>query len=87
MALGRGYREFLTHPDLLRCRLQGCAAAADPDIQERIRRGYMASFELLRELSGATDAQIARFFATGLLLNVGAVLELPESYQLAPPPW
>jgi AcrR family transcriptional regulator len=86
--LGTGYREYLRDTHLLRCRMQGyAAAAADPDIREHMRRGFIQTFDMLVAITGAEPAMVARFYATGLLLSVGGILGLPEQYQFAPPPW
>jgi AcrR family transcriptional regulator len=82
--MGMNYRKVLTNPDAPRCQLQGYAASADPDIRDFMRRGYMEIFELVTELTGADRATVARFMATGNLLNVGAVLDLPDDYVFAP---
>jgi AcrR family transcriptional regulator len=87
-ALGLGYRDYLRDTDLLRCRVQGyAAAAADPDIREHMRQGFQRTFDMLVAITGAEPAMVARFYATGLLLSVGGILGLPEQYQFAPPPW
>jgi AcrR family transcriptional regulator len=83
--LGSGYRKYLGNTDLLRCRMQGYAAAADPEIREHMRRAFIHTFDMLMAMTGADSAMVARFFATGLLLSVGGVLDLPEAYQFAPP--
>jgi AcrR family transcriptional regulator len=83
-AMGRRYRELLVNPDAPRCQLQGHAASADPEIREHMRRGFMEVFDLVERLTGADRATVARFMATGMLLNLGSVLELPEEYASPP---
>lgn len=78
--MGRRYREMLTNPDAPRCQLQGHAASADPEIREHMRRGLMEVFDLVERLTGADRPTVARFMATGMLINVGTVLDLPEEY-------
>jgi AcrR family transcriptional regulator len=82
--LGRNYRTVLINPDAPRCQIQGYAASSDPDIREFMRRGYLEVFDLVRELTGADQPTVARFMATGNLLNVGALLGLPDEYTFAP---
>lgn len=82
--LGRRYRTLLSDPDLLRCQLQGFAAAADPDIRERVRAGLIASLDVVREMTGASRDQVATFAGRGILLNVGRVLDVPEEYLPQP---
>jgi len=43
-----------------------------------VRRGYAELYELVRELSGADPLELQGFFATGMLLNVAAAMDLPE---------
>ncbi|HEV7214557.1 MAG TPA: helix-turn-helix domain-containing protein [Chloroflexota bacterium] len=78
--LGAGYRRLLPDQDLMRCQLQGFAAAADPEIRDNVRTGMMASFDAVVEMTGASREQVAVFVALGLLLNVGAMLGLPADY-------
>jgi AcrR family transcriptional regulator len=82
--MGRNYRGVLANPDAPRCQLQGHAASADPEIREFMRRGYMEMFDLVAELTGADRPTVARFMATGNLLNLGALLGLPDDYTYAP---
>jgi AcrR family transcriptional regulator len=84
-ALGEGYRAVMADRNLLRCQLQGYAATSDPEIREHMRELYMRNFDELVALTGFDGTTVARFIATGLLLNVGDALELPRSYAFAPP--
>jgi AcrR family transcriptional regulator len=78
--MGRNYRTFLANPDSPRCQLQGYAASADPEIRAFMRTGFMESAEMIAELSGADHATVVRFMATGHLLIIGTVLDLPDHY-------
>ncbi|SRR6266545_1475871 len=82
--MGRRYRELLVNPDAPRCQLQGNAASADPEIREHMRRGFMEVFDQVQRLTGADRGTVARFMATGMLLNLGSVLELPDEYAFVP---
>jgi AcrR family transcriptional regulator len=84
VSMGRNYRKVLLNPDAPRCQLQGYAASADPEIREFMRRGYLEIFELVMALTGADHPTVARFMATGNLLNLGAVLDLSDDYTFAP---
>jgi AcrR family transcriptional regulator len=81
--MGGRYRELLVNPDAPRCQLQGHAASADPEIREHMRGGFLEVFDLVQRLTGADRGTVARFMATGMLLNLGSVLELPEEYVSA----
>ena len=82
--IGAAYKNLLVDRDVFRCQLQGHAASSDPEIQAAARAGYLRTFALVRELTGADDEQASRFFATGQLLMVGAMLDLPVECSFAP---
>ena len=82
--LGAAYKTLLVDRDVFRCQLQGHAASSDPEIQAAMRAGYLGTFELVRELTGASAEQVSRFFATGQLLTIGAMLDLPTECAFAP---
>jgi AcrR family transcriptional regulator len=80
MAMGQGYRRLMADENLLRCLLQGYAAASDPQIREHMRAIYLKNFDTVRALTGYDGATVARFIATGMLLNIGSALDLPSEY-------
>jgi AcrR family transcriptional regulator len=77
-AMGAAYREFLADRSLLLIQLQSYAACGDDEVREVVRRRYARLYELVRELSGADALELQGFFATGMLLNVAAAMDLPE---------
>jgi AcrR family transcriptional regulator len=80
-AMGRAYVERLL-PDrhAILMLMQGYAAAgADPGIREHVRLGYEEVVSQVSELSGAEPEAVWHFFATGMLLNVVAALDLADS--------
>ncbi|WP_157845195.1 TetR/AcrR family transcriptional regulator [Pseudofrankia saprophytica] len=83
--LGRAYQVLLADEDLMRCRMQGFAAAADPEIRAHVHRCFVELFDAVKEMTGADQEQVARFFATGMLLTIGVTIDLPRSYAFAPP--
>jgi len=83
--MGMAYMRLLSDRDLLRLQLQAYAACGDVDVREVVREEFADLHERVKELSGATDEDIHHFFAEGMLLNVGATLELegtPETWSL-----
>ena len=80
MAMGQGYRRLMADENLLRCHLQGYAAASDPEIRDHMRALFMKNFDTVRSLTGYDGATVARFIATGMLLNIGSALDLPAEY-------
>ena len=76
-AMGKAYLRLLADRDELLCQLQGYAAAGDQELRAQIARGYTDLFDDVRRLSGASAEEVARFFATGMMLTIAATLELP----------
>jgi len=78
-AMGGAYAEFLEDRIELQCQLQAHAAAAgDPELQADIRAGFSKIWRAVGGATGADQARLVAFFAHGMLLNVGAALDLPE---------
>src|SRR5919197_3867873 len=83
-AMGTAYVEELL-PDriMLLGQLQAYAACEDPDIREEVRNGYGDLVAYVERVSGLPPEKIFEFFATGMMLNVIASMELDHS----PEPW
>jgi AcrR family transcriptional regulator len=84
-ALGASYMELLADRTLLLVQLQAYAACADPDVQTVVREEFARLHRRVAELSGASVAEIHRFFAEGMLLNVAAAVDLegePKAWTL-----
>jgi AcrR family transcriptional regulator len=77
-AIGEAYVERLTtDPSMLQAQLQAYAAALDDeDVRTAVRDGFGDIVAYTERVSGAAPAQIARFHATGMLLNVMAAIGL-----------
>ena len=85
-AMGESHRALMAaDKDLLRCRFQGYAAVGEPEVREHMRNTYLKDFAALRTLTGYDDPTLVRFLATGALLNIGYVLDLPNELTFAPP--
>jgi AcrR family transcriptional regulator len=80
LAMGHAYMELLSNRDEILFQMQAHAAAGDPALREPVRGEFVRLVEDVRRLSGASEEQVASFFAKGMLLNVVAALELPEDY-------
>jgi len=84
-AMGMAYKKLLTDRTLLLVQLQGYAACSDPEVRTAVRDGWKHLYHRVREMSGASREEIHRFFAEGMLLNLGAALGVPgeaESWTL-----
>ena len=77
-AMGEAYMELLADRSRLRAQMQAYAACDDPDIREVVRNGYGDLVAYVERVSGLPPAEITRFFATGMLLNVVTALDLAK---------
>jgi AcrR family transcriptional regulator len=79
-AMGHAYvTELLPDRHAILMMMQGYAAVSDPEIQEHVRERYGDVVSEVAELSGAEPDEVWRFFATGMLLNLVAALDLEHS--------
>ncbi|AVV47263.1 TetR family transcriptional regulator [Streptomyces sp. P3] len=77
-ALGDAYRQLLQSRHTVGLvLLQAYAAAGDPAVQESVRRRQLDLQEAVTRLTGADPMQVRSFLATGLVLTVSTVLDLP----------
>jgi AcrR family transcriptional regulator len=86
-AMGHAYGELLvSDPTMLQAQLQTYAAALDDqDVRQAVRDGYGDLYTYVERVSGATTAELADFFAKGMLLNVVAAMGLHE--DASPEAW
>jgi AcrR family transcriptional regulator len=75
-AMGKAYFTLLEDTTGRLFQMQSYAACSDPVIQARVRECYGALVKTVSRLSGATPAEVWRFFANGMLLNVTASLDV-----------
>ena len=78
-AMGDAYHELLVDRTRLRSQMQAYAACDDPDIREVVRNGYGDIVAYVERVSGLPAEDVTRFFATGMLMNVLASMDLWES--------
>jgi AcrR family transcriptional regulator len=76
-AMGNAYKAMLANRTLLLIQLQSYAACADPDVRQVVRQEFGRLFRSVSVASGASREDVHQFFAEGMLLNVGAAVELP----------
>jgi AcrR family transcriptional regulator len=77
-AMADSYTKFLDDRTLLLMQMQIYAASADEEIQLVARAEYQKLWELIERLTGLPFQTIVDFFAVGMLMNVGAALNLPS---------
>jgi AcrR family transcriptional regulator len=83
-AMGRAYvEELLVDRVRLRAQMQAYAACDDPDLCAVVRDGYGDLVSYVERVSGLPPADVARFFAKGMLLNVIASMGIESSQE----PW
>jgi AcrR family transcriptional regulator len=77
--MGQAYHPLIeANRDQLLLQMQGHAAAGDPEIGPSVASAFRRLFDDVLQTSGATEEQVARFFACGMLINVTTALGLPE---------
>ena len=83
-AIGTAYRAQLEdNRTWLRAQMQAYAASDDPEIRAVVRAGYGDLVAYVRRVSDADWPTVWHFFATGMLLNVLASMQVTDD----PDPW
>jgi AcrR family transcriptional regulator len=82
-AMGKAYIDLLADRQMLLVQLHAYAACADAEVEAVVRRGYGEIYELVQSASGADADAVRHFFATGMLLNVIAAMNLGAARE----PW
>jgi AcrR family transcriptional regulator len=83
-AIGQRYREqLLSDRTYLRAQMQSYAACDDEEICAVVRDGFGDLVAYVERVSGLPPEQVAGFFATGMLLNVLASMNLAADGE----PW
>jgi AcrR family transcriptional regulator len=75
-AMGDAYGALLADRDLLRHQMQAYAACDDPDVREATRAGFGRLWGIVQRATGADADYVRTFFATGMLMNVIAAMDL-----------
>ncbi|WP_438871446.1 TetR/AcrR family transcriptional regulator [Paractinoplanes lichenicola] len=86
-SLGNAYKELLQEPELTSMLLHGFAAAGDPAIGDPVRTCFGGLYEVVRELTGATDEEARDFFAFGMLLTCLGAMRVIGPHAVPPQPW
>ena len=75
-AMGRAYGQLLSDRTMLMGQMQAYAACDDPEVQELVREEYAAIYRFVESVSDGDAGRVHDFFATGMLINVAAAMEL-----------
>ena len=78
LAMGEAYLDLLDNHDDLQLQLHAYAVAGNADVGDDVRRRFTALREAVQAMSGASPDRVATFFAVGLTLTVGAVLDVGD---------
>lgn len=79
ISLGDAYRRLLRRePSVGLVMLQSFAASADDTVREAVRRRHVALQRSIARATGADSSQVRTFIATGLIMTVSTVLDLPN---------
>ncbi|SRR6266516_3340790 len=82
-AMGEAYVQLLADRVRLRGQMQAYAACDDPEIRDVVRDGYGDLVAYVERVADLPPERISRFFATGMLLNVIASMDLQDLSE----PW
>ena len=74
--MGTEYGVLLQDRELLLAQMHAYAACDDPEIREATRTGYRRLWLLVQRVTGLPDEAVVNFFATGMLINVAAAMDL-----------
>jgi AcrR family transcriptional regulator len=77
-AMADAYERLLDDRTLLLLQMQIYAACGDPEIRDAARAGYKHLWEMVERITGLPYQTVVDFFAVGMLMNVGAALDLPS---------
>ncbi len=85
-AMGRAYGELvISDRTRLLGQLQAYAACDDPDVRAAMRLGYGELYRFVEAVADVPNETVTRWFATGMLLNVIAAMDLhtdPEAWAV-----
>jgi AcrR family transcriptional regulator len=76
--IGNAYVEFITDAGgrKLRMQMQAYAACDDAAVQDAVQRGFGSLTDYIQGVTGFAPDELARFMATGMLLNVMASMDV-----------
>jgi AcrR family transcriptional regulator len=76
MAMGIAYHRLLDDRTLLLMQMQAYAACDDPEVREAVREEFVRLVRFVQTASGAPDVAVRAWLAEGMLMNVGAAMDL-----------
>jgi len=76
LAMGLAYHRLLDDRTLLLMQMQAYAACDDPEVRLAVREEFVRLVRFVQTASGAPDAAVRTWLAEGMLMNVGAAMDL-----------
>lgn len=76
MSMGHAYRRAVQDRSLLMMQLQAYVACDDEEVCEVVREEFIRLVRFVQSASGASDDEIRPWLSFGMLMNVGAALDL-----------
>lgn len=74
--MGSRYYQLLNDRTALQLQLQGFAASGDPEVREAVRNCFDTMWTTVSETTGLDAVTVKAFLAFGMLLDVGAALDV-----------
>jgi len=81
--MGRSYADLIADRELLLMQLHAYAACGDPEIRGVVRDEFARLYREVARLSGAGEPALERWFAYGMLCNLGTAIGLPNIKQFS----
>ena len=75
-AMGNAYVRLVADRTMLLGQIQAYAACEDPDVRAAVRREFGDLWKWVERVSGRSGDEVRQFFATGMLINVQAAMDL-----------
>ncbi len=77
-AMGRAYGDLLNDRTLLLVQMHAYAACEDPQVRAVVRERFADLYRFVAKATGADTPAVRQFFATGMLMNVAAAMDLSK---------
>src|SRR3954452_7240327 len=75
-AMGEAYIRLVSDRALLLTQIHAYAACDDPEVRDSVRREFGELWKWVERVSGRSGEDVRQFFATGMLINVQAAMDL-----------
>ena len=76
MTMGLAYSRAVEDRSLLMMQMQAYVASEDEDVRAVVREEFIRLVRFVQSASGASDDEIRPWIAFGMLMNIGAALDL-----------